>query len=54
MQDLPLTDCFWPVTAAEAQTSFAVDDDKERKEEQGRSEKKRSIESNYGGKAAYL
>lgn len=55
MQDLLLADCFWPVTAAEVQTtSFAMDDDKEREEEWGRGEKRSSIESNYGGKSASL
>lgn len=35
MQDPLLADCFCPVTAAEAWASFAMDDDKERKERDG-------------------
>lgn len=44
MQDPPLADCFWPVTAAEAQTtSFAMDDDKERKERNGEEVRKKVV-----------
>lgn len=41
MQDPLLADCFCPVTAAEAQTSFAMDDIKEGKERDGEGVRKK-------------